>query len=103
VPKNEGIYPSSSKFDLDLRRTIMHDFSSCDWCVLFCVLLNPVEDLLFTILVEGDMLSSLSRFVQPMGEGRLDTGWWTAECSRQCINGDWDIVMRYCNIPHECK
>jgi hypothetical protein len=56
MPMNEGIYQSSSRFDLELRRTIIHDFCSRDWCVLFCVLLNPVEDLLFMISVEGDIL-----------------------------------------------
>jgi hypothetical protein len=63
MPKNEGICLSSSRFDLELRRTIIHDFSSRDWCILFCVLLNPVEDLLFTILVHGDMFFSLPQFV----------------------------------------
>jgi hypothetical protein len=102
MPKKEGIYQSSSRCDIDLRRTIIHDFSSRDWCVLFCVLLNSIEDLLFTILIEGDILSWLPRFVQPMREGRFDTGSWTGECSRQCVNGDWDIVTRLCNIFHEC-
>jgi hypothetical protein len=57
-PKNEGIYPSSSRFDLKLRLSIIHDFSTRERCVLFRVLVNPVEELLFTILVEGDVLSS---------------------------------------------
>jgi hypothetical protein len=35
---------------------------------------NPIEDLLFTILVEGGVLSSLSGLVEPIREGRLDTG-----------------------------
>jgi hypothetical protein len=104
--RNEGIDQSSSSFDLELRRTIIQDFSSRDWCVLFCVLLNQVEDLLFTILVDGDRLSSscvLPRFAHPMRDGRLDTRSWTDECSRQCINGDGDIVTRFCNILHECN
>jgi hypothetical protein len=102
ISKNEGIYPSSSRFDFDLRRTVIHDFFSSDWCVFFCVLLNPVQDLLFSILVEGDVLSSLSRIVQPMREGRLGTGVWAVECSGQCSHGDWDIIARFCNIPREC-
>jgi hypothetical protein len=97
IPKDEGIHPSSSRFDLKLRRTIIHDFFSRDWCVLFCVLVNPVEILLCTILIEGDMLSSLPRCVQPMREGRVDTRSWTGEYSGQCINGDWDILTRLCN------
>jgi hypothetical protein len=55
MSKNEGICSSSSRFDFDLRRPIIHDFSSHDSCLFFCVLLNPVEDLLFTLLVDGDM------------------------------------------------
>jgi hypothetical protein len=58
----------------------------------FCVLSNPVEDFLFTILLEGDMLSSLSAMVHPVCEGRLDTKSWTVECSRQPIDEDCAIV-----------
>jgi hypothetical protein len=103
MSKSEGIYHSSSRFDLELRRTIIHDFSSRDWCVLFCVLFNPLGDLLFTILVQGDMLSSLPTFIQPMREGRLDTKSWTFECSHQCIDRDWYIITRFCNIHHKCN
>jgi hypothetical protein len=101
--KNEGIYPLSSKFDLKFRCNIIHSFSSRDWCVFFCVLSNPVEDLLLTIFVKGDMLSSLSGLVQPVRESHLDTRSWTVECSHQRINGDWDIVAGFCNILHECN
>jgi hypothetical protein len=101
MSKNEGICRSSSRFDLELRRTIIRDFSSRDWCVLFCVLLNSVEDLVFTISVEGDMLSSTPRFVYLVPEGRLDTKSWTIECSRQRINGNWYIITRFSNILHE--
>jgi hypothetical protein len=38
-----------------------------------------IEDLLFTISIEGRMLSSLSGLVQPMCEGRLDTGSWNLQ------------------------
>jgi hypothetical protein len=103
MSKNEGICRASSRFDLELRRTIIQEVSSRDWCVLFSVLLNSVEDLLFTISVEGDMLSRLPPFIQPMREGSLGTEWWTVECSRQRINGDWDIVTRFCLILHECN
>jgi hypothetical protein len=89
--KTEGFYPSSSRVDLKLRCTIIHDFSSRDWRVFFCIL-----------LIDGNMLSSLSPLVQPVREGRLDTGSWAVECSRQCIDGYWDIVTRFCNIHHEC-
>jgi hypothetical protein len=65
--------------------------------------MNPIEDLLFTMLVDGNMFSSLPRFVHPMRDGRMDTRSWTVECFRQYINGDWDIVTRFCNIFHECN
>jgi hypothetical protein len=68
MPKNEVIYASSSRFDLDLRRTIIHDFSSRDWCPFFGVLLNPVENLLLMIVAEGDMLSAFPGLVQPLCE-----------------------------------
>jgi hypothetical protein len=88
---NEGICPSWSKFDFTLRCTIICDLCSRDWCVLFCVLLHPAEDFLYTILVEGDMLSSLSGLVQPAQEGYLDTRSWTIECSRQYIHAAMKI------------
>jgi hypothetical protein len=56
----------------------MPDFSFRDWCVLFRVLSKPIEDLLFTIWIEGRMLSSspaLVKFVKLMGELGLDTRW----------------------------
>jgi hypothetical protein len=103
MSKNQGIYPFSSRSDLKSTFTIIHDFSFRDWSVFFCVLLTPVEDVLSTIFFKGDLLSSLSGIVQPVRKGRLDTGSWTVECSRQCIDRDWDIVTRFCNILHECN
>jgi hypothetical protein len=66
MSKNDGIHPASSKFDLKLRCTIIHDFYSRGWCIFLGVLPNPVEDLLLTNFIEGDMLSSFSGIVQPM-------------------------------------
>jgi hypothetical protein len=63
MSKNEGIHQSSGKFHLEFSRAMIHDFCFRDWCVLFRVLSNPVGDLLFPILVEGDMLSSLPGLV----------------------------------------
>jgi hypothetical protein len=63
MSKNEGIHLSSGKFNLEFRRTMIHDFCFRDWCVLFRVLSNPIEALLFPILVEGGMLSSLPGLV----------------------------------------
>jgi hypothetical protein len=59
ISKNEGIHPSSGKLDLEFSRAMIHDFCFRDWCVLFRVRSNSVEDLLFQILAEGSMLSSL--------------------------------------------
>jgi hypothetical protein len=103
MSKNEEIDQCSSKFAFLLNCTIIHDFSSHDWCIFFCILLHSLEDLLLTILVEGDMLSSLSGLIQPVREGRLDTGSWAIEWSSQCIDGDWDIVTRFCNVLHRCN
>jgi hypothetical protein len=33
----------------------------------------------------------------------LDTRSWTGGCCHQCINRDWNIVTRFCNILHECN
>jgi hypothetical protein len=81
---------------------MIHDFCFRDWYVLFRVLLNPIEDLLFALLVEGGILSSLPGLVSPMRQGRLQAGSWTIESSRQRIDGDWYIVTRFCNIVHVC-
>jgi hypothetical protein len=83
ISKSEEMHPSLGEFDLEFSRAIIPDFSSRECCVVFCVLSNPVEDLLFTILVEGRMPSSLPRFVQPIREGRLDTESSTVECSQE--------------------
>jgi hypothetical protein len=59
MSKNQGIHLSSSKFHLKFSRTIIYDFCFRDWSVLSCVMSNSIADLLFAILVEGGMLSSL--------------------------------------------
>jgi hypothetical protein len=74
-----------SKIKLELGCAIMHDFMFRDGRVLFCLLPNPIEDLLFTILIEGDTLSSVSGMVPPVHEGQLDTGSWTIECPRRTL------------------
>jgi hypothetical protein len=70
----EEIYQSSGKSDLGLSPTMIHDFRFRDWCVLFGILSNPVEDLLFTIVVDGGMLSSLPELARPMRQGCLHRG-----------------------------
>jgi hypothetical protein len=67
---------------------------------LSCVLSNSIEDVLFTIVVEGGMLSSLPKIDQPVPQGGLDRQSWTIEFSRQRIDTDWYIETRFCNIPH---
>jgi hypothetical protein len=59
--------------------------SFSDYFLLFDVPLNPIEDCPFAIVAEGSMLPAVARLVQPVGEGRLDTGFWTIECSHQSI------------------
>jgi hypothetical protein len=68
-----------------------------------CVLSNSIEDVLFTSVVEGGMLSSLAELVQPVPQGGLDRESWTIEFSRQRIDTDWYIETRFCNIPHVCS
>jgi hypothetical protein len=103
MSKNKLIYQSSIESDLKLSYAIIHDFSSRERCVIFCVLSSPVKALRLRILVDGDMHSSLSGLVQLGREGRLATRSWAVECSRQCIDRDWDIVTRFYNILHESE
>jgi hypothetical protein len=58
-----------------------------------------IEDLLFTI--EDWMLSSVAGLAQPVRGGQLNTASWTVECFHQCIHGDPEIAMRFCNMLHE--
>jgi hypothetical protein len=69
---------------------------------LSCILSNSIEDVLFTIVVEGGMLSSLPKLVQPVPQGGLDRKSWTIEFSRQRIDTDWYIGTQFCNVPHVC-
>jgi hypothetical protein len=82
---------------------MLHNFCFRDCCVLFCVLSNPVEDLIFTILVEARMLSSLPALVQSMHQSRLDRESRTVECFRHRIDGDSYIGTPFCYIPHLCS
>jgi hypothetical protein len=100
MSKNEGIHSSSGKFHFEFSPAMIRDFCFRGWCVLFPVLSNPVEDLLFPILEEVGMLSSLPGLVEPMRQGRLHTGPWVVESSPQRIDGDWYIVTRFGNILH---
>jgi hypothetical protein len=92
--------PSSGEFDLGFSCGIIHNFSPRDSHVLSCILSNSIEDVLFTIVVEGGMLSSWPKLVQPVPQGRLGRESWTIEFSRQCIDTDWYIGTRFSNVPH---
>jgi hypothetical protein len=70
---------------------------------LYCFLSSSIEDVLFTIVVEGGMLSSLPKLVQPVPLGGLDRESWTIEFSRQRIDTDWYIWTRFRNVPHICS
>jgi hypothetical protein len=102
MSKNEGIHESSGKSVLEFSRAVIHDFCFRDWCALFRVLSNPIEDLLISILLDGGMRSWLPGLVEPMHQGRLHMESWTVKSSRQRIDGDSDIVTRFCNILHVC-
>jgi hypothetical protein len=48
------------------------------------------------------MLSSSPELVQPVPQGGLDRESWTTAFSRQRIDTDWHIAVRFCNVPHVC-
>jgi hypothetical protein len=60
------IFPSSGEFDLGFSCTAIHNSFPRDWHVLSCVLSSSNEEVLFTIVIEGGMLSSLPELVQPV-------------------------------------
>jgi hypothetical protein len=64
---------------------------------------NSLEDLLFTIVVEGGMLSSLPKLVQSVPQSNKDRESWTIEFSRQRIDTDCYIGTRFCHVPHLCS
>jgi hypothetical protein len=86
--------PSSGEFDLGFSCAVIHSFSPRDWHVLSCVLSNSIEEVLFTIVVEGGTLSSLPKRAQPLQQGGLDRESWAIEFSRQRIDTDWYFGTR---------
>jgi hypothetical protein len=58
---------------------------------------------MFTISIDGGILSSVSGLVQPVHKSRLDMKSCTIECPCSCIDGDCDIVTPFCDIHHECN
>jgi hypothetical protein len=67
---------------------------------LFGFLLNPVENLLFTIRAKSGMLPSLSWRLQFMRECRLHRTSWTVECPRQRIDRNRNVMFPLCDIAN---
>jgi hypothetical protein len=63
-------------------------------------LLNPVENLSFTIGVKGAMLPSLSWQLQSMRECRLHRTSWAIECPHQRIDRNRNAVFPFCDITN---
>jgi hypothetical protein len=61
-------------------------------------LLNPAENLLFTIGVKSEMSPSLSWRLQSMRECRLHRISWEVECSHQRIDRNRNVVFPFCDI-----
>jgi hypothetical protein len=99
MTKDEWIHAVSSDRDVEFGDAIIANLSFRDWCVWFGVLLDSIEDLPVAIFMERAMLTSLSGFVETVHKGRLDMNPWTIECSRECINGNWDLIAPFCDIP----
>jgi hypothetical protein len=70
----EDIPPSSGEFDLGFSWAIIHNFSPRDWHVLSCVLSNSIEDVLFTIAIEGEHAFLVARARPARATGRLGQG-----------------------------
>jgi hypothetical protein len=86
VTKNKQIHPSASDWNFQLARIVIFDLRFVDWCALFGVLLNPVENWLFAMMVTSGMPPSLSWQLQSMRECRLHRTLWAVECSHQRID-----------------
>jgi hypothetical protein len=85
------------------------DFLFVDWCAFFGVLLNPIENLLFRMLIKSWMLPSLSRRLQAMRECRVpsvecrtpiahDLVDTRMPCPRQRIGRDRNIMFPFCDV-----
>jgi hypothetical protein len=79
---------------------VIFDLRFTDWCALFGVLLNPVENLLFTMVVKSGLLSSLSWQLESMRECRLHRASWAVEYPHQRIDRDRKLVFPFCDITN---
>jgi hypothetical protein len=82
---------------------MVRDQFFCDWCVFFDFLFNPIKYLHFTIVIHGEMRSGVPGIVQPLPEGHLNRRSWTIECSREGLDGNWNLLERFGDIFHECR
>jgi hypothetical protein len=60
MEKNEQTHPATSDWNFQLSSAVILYFGFPDWRALFGFLLNPGENLLFTIGLKSEMLPSLS-------------------------------------------
>jgi hypothetical protein len=100
MAKNKRIHPAARDWNFQLTRTVIFDLRFADWCALFGALLNPVEDLLFTMVVKSGMLPSLSWSIQSMRECPLHRTSWAVECPRQRIGRNRNLVFPFCDITN---
>jgi hypothetical protein len=83
---NERIRQAASDWNFELSSAVILYFCFPDWCALFGFLLNPVENLLFTIGVKSGLLPLLSWRLQSMRECQLHRISWAVECPHQPID-----------------
>jgi hypothetical protein len=100
MTKNKRIHPAASDSNFQLALTVIFDLHFADWCSLFGVLLNPVEKVMFTMMVNTGMLPSLSQQLQSMLECRLHRTSWAVECSGQRIDRDRNLLFPFCDITN---
>jgi hypothetical protein len=97
---NERIHPAATDWNFYLSSAVILYFCFPDWCTLLDFLLNPVENLLFTIGVKSEMLPSLSWQLQSMRECRLQRTSWAIECSHQRIDRNRNVLFSFCDITN---
>jgi hypothetical protein len=95
---NERVHLAASDWNFRLASRVISDLHFADWYALFVVLLNPVENLLFTMVVMRAMLPSLSWQLQSIRECRLHRTSWTVECPHQCIDRDRNLVFPFWDV-----
>jgi hypothetical protein len=100
MAKNERIHQAASDWNFQLSNAVILYFCFPDWCALFGFLLNPVENLLFTIGIKSGMLPSLSWRLQSLGKCRLHRISWAVERPRQRIDRNRNIVLPFGDIAN---